>query len=202
MAPFEDIAKPSPQDVKAIETAITDTVRFPDTWKSEKQQAYKSLFGCNSTIIATIWMEIQPLVDDCVYRKHLLWALIYLKVYSTEFVHCCMVGWPTPKTFREKSWHVVECIADIKTKVIKVKSRFINTPANRDGLSLLTFDCTECKVDEPYPFNKSMCSKKFNSPGFEYSVSIAIFLITFVVLMVHNLLVTTEGEFSRMVLVV
>jgi hypothetical protein len=171
------IAKPTRQDIQEIERAAETTVRFPTTWKStlEKDKVFKSLFGCNSFIIAAIWNEIGILIDHDVYRKHLLWALIYLKVYATEFVHCCLVGWPSAKTFREKSWHVIECIADIKAKIIKVENRFIRAPKDRDGLSLLTFDCTDCMTDEPYPFNKSMKSCKFNGPGFKYGVAIAIF---------------------------
>jgi len=106
---------------------------------------------------------------------HLLWALVWLKIYATELVLCSLVGWPTPKTFREKVFHIVECVADLKPKFIKVSNRFIGAPINRTGLSLSTFDCTDIKTNEPWPFNKSMCSPKFNGPGFKYGVALAIF---------------------------
>ena len=60
---------------------------------------------------------------------HILWGLIFLKVYApNEEVHCGLVGWPTKQQFREISWHIVKILADQKSKIIKLKNRFKNAP--------------------------------------------------------------------------
>jgi hypothetical protein len=47
---------------------------------------------------------------------------------KSEEVHCPIVDWPTAKTFRQKSWHIIECIADLKYSVINLDNQFINVP--------------------------------------------------------------------------
>jgi hypothetical protein len=48
--------------------------------------------------VAEIWHRIEGTVaaeDPNAKQKHLLWALVFLKVYATsEDVHCAIVGWP------------------------------------------------------------------------------------------------------------
>ena len=172
-----DPPKPTKQNIKSIDKTAQSSLSFPSSWESqkEKDKVYKSIVGCTTIIIAAIWNEIKDFVTKDIYRKHLIWALVYLKVYSTEYIHCHIVGWPDAKTFREKSWHIVECIADLKSKFIVTENRFIGAPKNKRGLSLLSFDCTDCMIDEPWPFDQSLCSKKFNGPGFKYGVSLALF---------------------------
>jgi hypothetical protein len=52
--------------------------------------------------------------DPNAKRKHLLWALVFLKVYATsEEVHCAIVGWSHVQTFRKYSWYFVEKIYSI-----------------------------------------------------------------------------------------
>ena len=100
--------KPSPQDIKLIEKAAKTALRWEAghkaSWEdsSEKNKTFMAFFGCNSIVVAALWNEIQELIDDDVYRMHLLWTLVWLKIYATELVLCSLVGWPTPKTFREK----------------------------------------------------------------------------------------------------
>ena len=120
--------------------------------------------------------EIASLVDETVSRRHLLWGLVYLKEYSTEFVLCQLVrgsdNAPTPKTFREKVKNIVECIADLKDKFIVPENRFVGALDHTGGLPLLTYDCTDCMIEEPFPFDPKLKSVKFNGPGFKYGVSI------------------------------
>ena len=52
----------------------------------------KSFFGASGCVIAEIWNQIKETIKDGTEPKHLLWALIFLKVYSTEEVHCAIVG--------------------------------------------------------------------------------------------------------------
>jgi hypothetical protein len=109
------------KEIKPIEDTAQAVLGFLDSrkWESkDKQDRLYSLFGANSKVITVIWKEIQKHIDEDVFRKHLLYGLLFKKVYSTEEVHCAIVGWPSVKTFREKAWHIVECIAELKPKFI------------------------------------------------------------------------------------
>jgi hypothetical protein len=106
--------------VDAIEETARVTVGWPNhrRWESvDKDARFKSLFGASSTIVAEIWHRIEATVaaeDPNAKRKHLLWALVFLKVYATsEEVHCAIVGWPHLQTFRKYSWYFVEKIYSI-----------------------------------------------------------------------------------------
>jgi hypothetical protein len=114
-------------------------------------------------VIAEIWQRLIPMVEEKTDHNHLLWGLLFLKVYSTEEVHyCAIAGHPTKKEFHQKSWHIVEMIAGLKESVIILDNRFINSPTLRGRLkaSLLTRDCTDCMINEPYPFLPKWVSLK------------------------------------------
>ena len=110
-----DPPKPTKQNIKSIDETAQSSLSFPSSWESqkEKDKVYKSNVGCTTIIIAAIWNEIKDFVTKDIYRKHLIWALVYLKVYSIEYIHRRIVGWPDAKTFREKYWYIVEYIADL-----------------------------------------------------------------------------------------
>ena len=124
-----------------------------------------------------------------------------MKVYATELVLCSLVGWPTPKTFRVKVFHIDKCIADLKPKFIKASNRFIGAPRNRKGLSLSTFDCTDIKTEEPWPFNNSMCSKISMDPVLNMVLLLLCFQITFVLVPGHFQQAILKEDYLRKVLV-
>jgi hypothetical protein len=174
------LSSPTKKEIKSIEETAQAVLGFPVTrkWESkDKQDRFKSLFGANSKVITVIWKEIQNHIDEDIFRKHLLYGLLFMKVYSTEEVHCAIVGWPSVKTFREKAWHIVECIAELKPKFILLDNRFINAPAEtRVGFkrSCLTDDACDFGINEPYPWDRKWYAKKFNGPGVKYNVAVAI----------------------------
>jgi hypothetical protein len=172
--------KVTKQAINAIEQTAKEVIRWPDNrkWDSvDKDERFRALFGAPSVVIAEIWQRLIPMIEEKTNRKHLLWGLLFLKVYSTEEVHCAIVGHPTKKEFRQKSWHIVEMIAGLKESVIILDNRFINSPTLRGRLkaSLLTLDCTDCMINEPYPFLPMWVSQKFKGPGVKYEVAIAIY---------------------------
>ena len=170
--------------IEDVEAATRETLSFPAPpkrkWNShDKKERFISLFGAEQKVIAGLWALIENDVDKDVELKHLLWALLFLKVYApNEEAHCAMVGWPTKKEFRQKTWHILETIAAQKPKLIKLSSRFKNAPQSNKGLrkcALLTGDCSDFHIDEPSPWNTKWYSKKFNGPGLKYLVAIAIY---------------------------
>ena len=165
--------------IKAIEEIAKETLGWPSNrkWDSaDKDERFRSLFGAPSVVIAALWELIRSNVNEDVHEKHLLWGLIFLKVYApNEEVHCAIVGFPTRKEFRQKAWHMVEIIADLKDGLIRLENRFINAPNDKNGIPFMTLDCTDCKINEPFPFNKKWLSVKFRGPGMKYEVAIAIY---------------------------
>jgi hypothetical protein len=165
--------------IKSIENTARETLRFPvgRKWESaDKDERFRSLFGAPSVVIAALWELIRSNVNDDVEEKHLLWALVFLKVYAkNEEIHCAIVGFPTRKAFREKAWHIVHVIADLKDGLIRLENRFINAPNDMVGRPYLTGDCSDFKVNEPFPWNKKWMSPKFRGPGMKYEVCLAIY---------------------------
>ena len=95
----------------------------------EKERTFKNFFGVGWHICAIAW----ALLDDYGKQKekmeprHLLWALVFYKVYGTENVHCKIVAephraGPAPKTFRKWVWMVTSELADLSSLVV---SKFI-----------------------------------------------------------------------------
>jgi hypothetical protein len=101
-------------------------------------------------------------------RKHLLWALVFPKVYATsEEVHCVIVGWPHVQTFRKYSWYFFEKMCDLQEDVIVWGNRFNGQPdlENIPVDCMISTDCLDCPCSEPFPATKDMYSKKHNGPG-------------------------------------
>lgn len=73
----------------------------------------KELFAVSSVVCYSIWEAIYSNLEDSSKPEHLLWALLFLKNYSTENTHCVIAG--SPKTFRKWSWTYISHIADLKT---------------------------------------------------------------------------------------
>ena len=168
-------------DQDSIEEVAKETLSWPDNKKwdtTDKDDRFRSCFGAPSRVVAELWNRIEPTVDEPgAHPKHLLWALVFLKVYSTEEVHCAIVGWPSTRTFRKWSWYFVRKISELKDDVIRLENRFVNGPPQNDGPErncYLTVDCTDCPVFEPFPFDREMYSHKHNGPGLKYEVAVCI----------------------------
>jgi membrane protein YqaA with SNARE-associated domain len=66
---------------------------------------YQSLFGCSPEITAEIWYRVAPHGGETSLTKgaeprHLLWALLFMKLYANDTALCAMVGGVDIKTFR------------------------------------------------------------------------------------------------------
>lgn len=162
-------------NVQAMEQAILAVLEieidhhYNETTMDRKTRGF---FGAPCVVIEDLWHRMQPLDDPAGQRIHLLWALVFLKVYSTEDVHCRLVGIKDPKTFRKWSWYMLSKIAGLKGSVIDFDKRFDGW----DGHSncLISVDGTDCPVNEPWPFDGKWYSKKFNGPAVKYEVGVCI----------------------------
>ena len=152
-------------DEKHIECVIKQTICWPEnrTWVSNSaDRRIRSFFGAPSSIIAIVWNKIwdrlSPGEKDAVCKRgkpqcqYLLYALVFLKVYSSEEVHCSIVGWPTPKTFRKWSWFFINKISELKEDVIQLEKRFEELPEEDHIKCFISVDGTDCPVFEPWPW--------------------------------------------------
>lgn len=158
----------------SMRAVARDTLGINDkTWTAQRDDAtFRAFLGAPIAVITDIWNRIEANLDTGAMPKHLLWMLVFIKVYSTELVHCSIVGWIHPQTYRKWTWYMLEKVAELKHTVIKLDNRFDGW----DGRAqcLISVDGTDCPVNEPWPWEKKWYSKKFNGPAVKYEVGVCI----------------------------
>ena len=85
---------------------------------------FKSYFGTSPRICVILWSKIRENANSanmCYY--HLLWGLLFLKLYSSEAVLSGIVGC-SEKTFRKYCWKSVISIAELKPQIV---SSYVNS---------------------------------------------------------------------------
>ena len=164
---------------ESIELAAKEALRWPESRKwntKDKNRRFRACFGAPSNVVAELWNRIvaHGEIESDAHPKHLLWALIHLKVYSTEQIHCSIVGWPSERTFSKWAWYFVERISLLKPDLIKLDNRFEGLGSVANTNCFISVDGTDCPVFEPYPFSKKMYSHKLNGPGVKYEVAVCL----------------------------
>ena len=157
-----------------------DTFRKPTGRSNKTDQALdteiqQSLIGTTYNVASEAWNLINPgQTQELVNAepKHLLWALVFLTLYCTEAVLTRLVGGVDNKTYRKWSNRFAGALSGLKQRVIIWGHRFIGW----DGVktSLITVDGVDCAIEERYPFNEKIFSKKLNGPGYKYEVGVCI----------------------------
>jgi hypothetical protein len=89
----------------------------------ESLTKFKAFFGITPSMCAIIYNRIYHKV--CVdYRNfapnHLLWGLMFLKVYGTEYVMIQLAGTKSRKTYRKWVWTVISYIAGESHDVVSL----------------------------------------------------------------------------------
>jgi hypothetical protein len=136
---------------------------------------FQSFFGASIIVITNIWNQIEGFLGDAdgtALPNHLFWAYVFLYVYSTEEVNCCIVGICDPGTFCKWSWYMLKKVGALKDDIIKLDNLFEKW--DRTAICLMSINGINCEVMELWPFDKKWYSKKFNSPGVKYEVGICI----------------------------
>ena len=101
-------------------------VRIASTYypvvRNEEVRNFASLFGVSPALCSKLWTMLDPLhnLPEGSRPCYLLWALILLKVYATEAIHCSIVGGVDRKTFRKWSWIFVEAISYFESEVVSI----------------------------------------------------------------------------------
>lgn len=87
---------------------------------STEDREFREHFGCSIDVCLSLWnsMEETGYLPPNGRLEHLLWGLMFLKIYGTERVMCSMAGGPDKDTFRKWSWLFVDAIASLEYSVV------------------------------------------------------------------------------------
>ena len=95
---------------------------------STNRKRFKAIFETSSEIVSWLWALIVDIIGmpEGVCPKHLLWVLLFLKIYFSDSVHCYITGGGDgsvdEKTFQKWSWHFVSLILDLHPNVVSNES--------------------------------------------------------------------------------
>jgi hypothetical protein len=146
-------------------------VRGSFVGRSVTESEFRAHFGVSPRVGSRLWSLCHPDIPTGAAIKHLLWSLMFLKVYQSIAILCNKAG-VSPNTWCQWSWLFVEIIACQKSKVIKWESRLLR---NDKGCTCkVMVDGTDFAIGEPYPFDKKWYSHKFKGPGLRYEVGVCI----------------------------
>ncbi|KAI2510184.1 hypothetical protein MHU86_4216 [Fragilaria crotonensis] len=131
---------------------------------------FRSHFGVSPTVCFMIWEKCKSsfLVHN-VLPRHLLWALMFLKIYATEDVLSTIAA-VSRKTYRFWTWIVLMIIAKKKNDVIRWENRFRSDRARPARLQLMGLT-SRLRAD---PFDSQWFSHKFRGPGLRYEMAVCI----------------------------
>ena len=82
--------------------------RDPDKAKSlmREDRRFREFFGCSAVVALSVWrrLELGSLVPDDGTIKHLMWTLLFMKVYPKKEVMCILIQVRDPKSHRKRMW--------------------------------------------------------------------------------------------------
>ena len=81
------------------------------------QRRFKANYGVSPLVCAQVWMLICHCLPAYCKIDHLLWALLFMKIYSTESV-LVGIAQVDKKTFWGHVWTVIFAILDLKSAVV------------------------------------------------------------------------------------
>ena len=86
-----------------------------------KERSFKSLFEERVYVVSTLWSLLDPFNNKTmnnVEPKHILWTLMFLKLYGKEINVCSLSGGCDEKTFRKWVWKMIFEISDLEPEVV------------------------------------------------------------------------------------
>jgi hypothetical protein len=97
-----------------------------NTVSSVENRRFRGQFGTTPEICAILWDMISPheIMPTGVKCCHLLWALMFMKLYASEHVLCSMANCDE-KTFRKWAWMFVSALGDLSTEYVSSVAVFI-----------------------------------------------------------------------------
>ena len=114
--------KCNPQAFRQLGAAIIGKTMSGDHQSiDEEDRRFRSMYGCHWRVAAGVWdVILEHGINRKKEKKHLLWALLWLKHYTNEQSLATIVR-ASCKTLRKWVWIVIEDMAN--ASVIKVSSK-------------------------------------------------------------------------------
>jgi hypothetical protein len=115
--------------------------------KDTDERRFLATFGVAPVVCLTIWnllIETGNLPPSS-FEYHLLWGLMFLKLYCAESIHAALAGCDE-KTFRKWSWAFVDAISFLKERVVSESFLFLlsmNLFAKKSSTSCLIISLTD-----------------------------------------------------------
>ena len=88
---------------------------------SQDERAFRTNFGVSPIVCCKLWQLCFDALPATATPKHLLLALFFLKVYSSEDIQSSRFGM-SRKTVRTWTWRMVKIIADQASNVVRAAS--------------------------------------------------------------------------------
>ena len=112
--------------VKNTPPQVANIKRFlgvSDTRSVANQRHFRAFFGASPLTCERLWTLLNPkaTMPKGVQPFHLLWGLVFMKVYATEAVHCKIVDSPDEKTFQKWFLLFVREISYLEADVVSAK---------------------------------------------------------------------------------
>lgn len=90
---------------------------------SGERRDFRALFGVGPTVCNQLWQRCN--FHPKTKMKHLLWGLLFLKVYATEPVLCSIAD-TTRRTFRKWSWRTAITIANQAPNIVRIRVFYVS----------------------------------------------------------------------------
>lgn len=99
--------------VKIFRDCGAQILRHADGLKTDGfLRRYKALFGVSPFLVFKLWLRIKFCPIPNAKPHHLLWALLFLRVYATEEVNVALAACDK-KTYRKWCWIFVDLISKL-----------------------------------------------------------------------------------------
>ena len=86
---------------------------------------YRAFFGTSPENVATAWQHLAPFIEpehqQTAHPKHVLWALMFLKLYNSTDVLASFAG-VSEKTFQKWQWRAIGWLADLEFYLVSLMS--------------------------------------------------------------------------------
>ena len=169
-----------------------------------EERRFHALFGVSPFLCSILWKRLGEKKSNSNEPVHLLWSLMFLKVYASEDVLSALAG-VTRKTYRKWVWDYVEKlsflneVSDVRRNLIceltlphaqvRWEDRLLSGIPVDDGNNIvhITVDGTDLQIREPQLFNPHWYSHKFKGAALRYEIGVSV---------VSGCIVWVHGPFS------
>ena len=89
-----------------------------------EKRRFHATFGTCPELCSVIWGRLiqYGLLPEQRLSFHLLWALMFMKLYCSESVHCALAGGVDEKTFQKWAWLFVDAISWLEPYVVRLST--------------------------------------------------------------------------------